>query len=100
MIGCIAYWNFSHLKTFKFELFRQIKKEDFLDIDGKFMKCTYDLALMFPIAEMSGGKFKFIEDILYVYNNDNPININKIIIEEQARICKLIRNRNVYKSLY
>ena len=78
----------------------QIKKEDFLDIDGKFMKCTYDVALMFPIAEMSGGKFKFIEEILYVYNNDNPINVNKVIIEEQFRICELIRNRNVYKTLY
>ena len=92
-------WLFSHLKTFKFDLFKKIKVEDFLDIDGKFMKMTYDLAIIFPIAEMSGGKFKFINDILYVYNNDNPINDYKVNIKEQIRIENLIKSRKIYKTV-
>lgn len=92
-------WLFSHLKTFKFELFRQIDKKDFLDKDGQYMKMTYDLALMYPIAEMANGKIKFISDILYTYNNDNPINDNKVNVNEQRRLDYLIRNREIYNAI-
>ena len=63
------------------------------------MKMTYDLALMYPIAEMANGKIKFISDILYVYNYDNPINDNKVNVGEQTRIASLIANRNPYNSI-
>ena len=92
-------WVFSHLKTFKFELFKKIKREDFLDINGKFMKTTYDLALMYPIVEMAGHKIKFIKDILYVYNIETPINDYKINAKEQARLTVLIKNKQIYETI-
>ena len=92
-------WMLSHLKTFKFKLFKNIKAEDFLDTNGEFMKMTYDLAIMFPIAEMAGNKIKFINDILYVYNSENPINDNKVNVNMQARLALMIRDRNIYSTI-
>lgn len=63
----------SHLRTFYAWLFKKIRKEDLL-YEGKFFPMTWDWAMMFPMLEMSGGRFKFIEDVLYIYNTDNPIN--------------------------
>lgn len=89
-------WVFSHLKTFKFKLFKNIKREDFLDTNGKFMKRTGDLAIMYPIAEMAGHKIKFISDILYVYNIETLLNDFKIDSKEQCRLTVLIKNKNKY----
>ena len=60
---------------------------------------TYDLAIMFPIAEMAGNKIKFINDILYVYNSENPINDNKVNVNMQARLALMIRDRNIYSTI-
>ena len=92
-------WMLSHLKTFKFKLFKNIKREDFLDTNGEFMKMTGDLAIMYPVAEMAGNKNKFISDILYVYNMETPINDNKVNVGEQARLALLIRGRSIYNTI-
>jgi hypothetical protein len=92
-------WMLSHLKTFKFKLFKKIKREDFLDKDGKFMKMTGDLAIMFPVAEMAGDKIKFISDVLYTYNMETPLNDNKVNLGEQVRLADLIRRRPIYNTI-
>lgn len=62
---------FSHLKTFKYKLFKNIKPED-LKRNGKYISSSNDLTIMIPMMEMSGSKFKCISDLLYIYNKDNP----------------------------
>ena len=92
-------WMTSHLRSFKYKLWKNIKKQDLLDEDGNFFKVTWDLAMMFPMLEMSGNKSKFIKEILYVYNIDNPLNDHKTNHSLQLYCENLIRKKNKYDLL-
>ena len=68
-------YNFvtTHLRTFKAGLFKRIKKEDLL-YNGEFYPSAGDLAWIFPLLEMaSKGHIRFIPDVLYYYNYNNPL---------------------------
>ena len=68
-------FHFSHLRTFRHKIWRCIEINDLKDASGTFYKTTWDLAIMYPLLEMTGGGgCKFIDQILYVYNMDNPLN--------------------------
>ncbi|HRN78499.1 MAG TPA: glycosyltransferase family 2 protein [Candidatus Dependentiae bacterium] len=94
-----APWCTSHLRTFYAWLFKQIKYDDFLDSNGDFLPMAWDMALMFPMLEMVDGKYKFIEDVLYVYNMYNNLNDNKVDPELQRDCEQYIRNKQPYKRL-
>jgi putative sugar O-methyltransferase len=90
-------WRMSHLRTFKYKLFKRIKEEDLIDPRKKvYFEMAWDLALMFPMAEMAGHRIKFISDFLYVYNRENPINDDKVNLNLQARTNGLIRKKKKY----
>ncbi len=91
-------WSASHLRTFYSWLFKKLKKEDLMH-DGKFYSMTYDLAMMFPMLEMSGSRSKFIDEVFYVYNRDNVINDNKVSLKTQLNFDKIIRNKPKYQKL-
>eukprot|EP01083_Nonionella_stella_P031321 85751_1 len=61
----------THLKTFRYELFKRVKPKD-LKRHGKYITSATDVATMIPLIEMAGDRFKCIEKALYIYNNDNP----------------------------
>ena len=88
----------SHLRTFYAGLFKKIQKEDLM-YEGDFFAMTYDLAMMFPMLEMSGGKFKFISEVLLEYNCSNPINDHKVNQELQSSLASTIRERRPYEPL-
>lgn len=69
-------WDYHSLKTFYGWLFKQLRLEDIL-FEGKFLPVGSDIAEMLPLVELSGGRFKFIKDILYVasVHGTNEINI-------------------------
>lgn len=92
-------WNLSHLRTYKYLLFKNIKEKDFLDENGKFYIMAGDLALMFPMAEMSGGRIGFIDDILYVYNRETTINDDKVSVKKQLSSATSIKRKPKYKSI-
>lgn len=87
-----------HLRTFYAWLFKCIKRED-LQINGVFFPMTYDLAMMYPMLELSGGRFKYILDVLYVYNIETPYNDCKVDGSLQHRLDKIIRSRPRYQPL-
>lgn len=89
----------SHLRTYKYKLWNKIDKKDLKGSNGKYYKTAWDLAYMIPMCEMSGNKAKFIEKILYVYNNSNPNNDYKIYLNEQKTTEQEIRNRKKYKLI-
>lgn len=93
-------WCFSHLRTFKFLLWRQIKDEDLRDENGEYYRVTWDLAFMYPMLEMAGYRFRFIDDITYVYNKANPINDHKLHRERQFRTETAIRSKPPYPPLF
>ncbi len=92
-------WITSHLRTFYAGLFHKIDKED-LKWNGKFYPTTWDLAMMFPMLEMaSQGHITYINQILYLYNTQNPISDNKAHRELQQMLDNQIRSKNKYKPL-
>lgn len=88
----------SHLRTFYVWLFKKIKLDDF-QYNGEFLKMTWDMAIMFPLAEMSEERHAFIHEINYVYNIANPINDNKVDAGLQKELESVIRNLQPYKRL-
>jgi glycosyltransferase involved in cell wall biosynthesis len=66
-------WFTSHLITCRIELWRKIKYEDLL-YQGHLPNHSFDNAFMYPMVEMAGLKHtKYIEKVLYVYNDQNPL---------------------------
>lgn len=88
----------SHLRTFYAWLFKKIRLHDFL-YQGKFLTMAWDMAIMFPLAEMAGERHAFLSNVNYVYNVANPINDNKVDPDKQNFLDKLIRGRKPYQRL-
>jgi len=92
-------WVSSHLRTYYAKLFQQIKKEDLM-YEGKFIPVCTDLATMFPMLELSAnGHFRYIKDVLYVYNTKNQLSMNYIARPQQAKFNEYIRAQKPYKPL-
>lgn len=88
----------NQLRTFYAWLFKQIRKEDLL-YEDRFFPMTYDLAIMFPMQEMAGERFRFLSEILYVYNVANSLNDHKIDAALQRRLDDFIRSKTPYSRL-
>jgi glycosyltransferase involved in cell wall biosynthesis len=93
-----AGWRSSHLRSFRTWLFKQIAKEDLMH-KGKFYSAAGDLAFMIPMLEMSGSKGHFISDVLYIYNNNNPLQDHKVHRKEQLKFARAIRQKKPYPRL-
>ena len=89
-------WRASHLRSFKHKLWQKINHEDLKDEDGHYYKMAYDQAIMLPLLEMSGKRSDYIENILYVYNKENPLNVDKIKAQEQLSTAQKIRQKKPY----
>lgn len=89
-------WSSSHLRTYKYWLWKKINKQDLLDTNGQFYKMTWDLAIMFPMLEMAGHKAKYIKELLYTYNLVNPLNDHKVDNGLQVRLEMEIRGKKKY----
>ncbi len=91
-------WIASHLRSFYAGLFKHIKLADLL-YQGKFFPVCADQAIMFPMLEMAGRKFKYIDEILYCYNCTSPINLYKIERHLQRLTEQVIRAKPKYPQL-
>ena len=50
------------------------------------------------MLEMAGNRQEFISEILYAYNDNNPINDDKIRRKDQILAAKEIRRKKIYKK--
>ncbi len=91
-------WVTSHLRTFYASLFKQIQLKDLL-YRGKFYSMSGDLAFMFPLLELGKNHIRFIDETLYLYNRQNPINDHKININFQQQCANHIRLQTKYPPL-
>lgn len=90
----------SHIRTWRAFLWRKINQEDLKDQNGDYWKVTGDLSFMFPMLEMSGEeRYRFMSDINYVYNEQNPINDHKVDLNLVNKIANEIRNKKPYRQL-
>jgi len=94
------WWRFSHLKTFRYFLFKGIKDEDLRHKEtGDYYKVAGDMALMFPMVEMAGKEHsQYIDKILYVYNLSSPYNDEKINMKLVKKCDLEIRSRPQYEQ--
>jgi glycosyltransferase involved in cell wall biosynthesis len=85
-------WIASHLRTFRYKLWRQINRKHLNDPEtGEPWEMAWDVAMMVPMLEMcDSGQFQFIPDILYSYNNLNPLNDHKVDAEKQRDMHRRI----------
>ena len=71
----LSHWGirYNHLRTVKWDLYKQLDVERDFMVDGEWMNLASDTAVMIPCLEMSGGNYKFITDVLYSYSSDNAL---------------------------
>lgn len=90
----------SHIRTWRAFLWRKIEIEDLKDDTGTYWSVTGDLSFMYPMLEMSGEEhYRFMEDINYVYNEENPINDHKINMSSVNKIVNIIRQKKPYDRI-
>lgn len=97
-------WITSHLRTIKRKLWDKIDHADLKDKNGKYYVYYPDAAYMFPAIEMAGLKhIRFIDRILYVYNDQNPLcsadDWKKKDMSAIYEISKEIRNKKIYDEI-
>ena len=94
-----GYWVTSHLRTFRKSLWDRIEDKDLRGDDGQYFKVAWDLAFMYPMIEMADSHVRFIDKILYLYNDLNPLCDGTVNTSEQLRITELIQNKPKYEKL-
>jgi glycosyltransferase involved in cell wall biosynthesis len=92
-------WRASHLRTFKYKIWKSINLEDLQDSSGNFYKMAWDLAFMFPMLEMAGPRAKYVREAIYCYNLVNPLNDHKVDHQLQLSLDNEIRNKKSYSRI-
>jgi glycosyltransferase involved in cell wall biosynthesis len=90
----------SHIRTWRAFLWRAIKEEDLRDENGDYWQWSGDLCFMFPMLEMAGDEhYRFMTDINYIYNAENPINEHKVDMSMVNNHASRIRAKLPYKKV-
>jgi glycosyltransferase involved in cell wall biosynthesis len=91
-------WKSSQLRTFYAKLFKLVKRKD-LVLNDNFFKTTSDLAMFYPMLEMAQERHLCVSEILYLYNEHNPLNDVKVNLQEQLRIDYIVKKKKKYSRL-
>jgi glycosyltransferase involved in cell wall biosynthesis len=90
----------THMRTWRAFLWRNIEQDDLKDAEGVYWKMTGDLSFMFPMLEMATIEhYKYMPEVNYIYNEDNPINDHKVDITLVNVIANEIRRKSPYPKL-
>jgi len=89
-------WNmpYTHLRTFKAGLLNDIDDSNFQDENKNWYKAGGDGSIFYSLIEQADpDKIKVVSDILYNYNDINPLNDYKINGDEQTKNANRIINQ-------
>lgn len=64
---------FNHLRTMKAKVFKAIPEEYFFRRDKQWYQAAADYVIMVSALELAGERYKFIPEVLCLYNHDNPL---------------------------
>lgn len=96
-------WNipYTHLRTFKAYLLEGLDESLFQDENGKWFKAGGDGSVFYALIEQANpSKIKVVQDIVYVYNDKNPLNDYKINSDEQTKNAnKIIGKKDTVKKI-
>ena len=95
-----ATFQLCALRSWKAFLWKSIRKEDLIDETGWYPHRGGDTFFMFPMVEMATHKhIKFLKEVNYIYNEDNPINDHKVSVQEQQKSANFARGKTPYGPL-
>lgn len=89
-------WNmpYTHLRTFKAKLLLNVDDNTFKDRNGNWYRAGGDGSIFYKLLERADStKIKVVSDIVYMYNDMNPICDYKVNGEEQTRNANEIISR-------
>lgn len=91
---------YTHLRTFRSRLLNKIPDSAFQDNDGNWYRAGGDGAVFYSLLEQtsSPNSIKVNKEIVYVYNDTNPINDYKVNNTEQNRNARNIVNNSSSSS--
>lgn len=93
-------WRASHLRTFKYKLWKKVRDEDLRDAQGNYYESAWDLAMMWPMLEMAGyHRVKFVPEKLLVYNMENPSADTKLRVKQQMYYTEYLARKTPYGRL-
>ena len=88
-----------HARTWRTDLFKKIKKDDFLDNEKKWLKTCEDQAMFLPMLEMAKTNYAVIKQPLYGYRMNHSIS-DAILYKNQQEIdSKTIRMKKKYNPI-
>jgi len=90
---------YTHLRTFKAELIKKIPDSNFKDSDGNWYRAGGDGSTFYSLIESADpDKVKCLQDIVYNYNDANPLNDYKVNSEEQNRnASQIVSKKSIEK---
>ena len=93
-------WRYSHFRSFKSTLLKQIKEENFLGPDNSSIVRGYDRFLMIPMVYLAREKVKYINEVCYLYKLNScsiPLNKRNYNEREQLRNVRYLYARGFIK---
>jgi len=91
-------WRASHLRTFKYKVWKHVNFNDLKDNAGVYYKSAWDLAVMMPMLELSGpNRVAYVSEKIYTYNQETPYNDSKMRLQEQMRYADEIASKSPYQ---
>jgi hypothetical protein len=93
-------WLASHFKTFKRGLWDKIDDKDLRGADGKYYSVSWDAPVLYCLIEMCGQKhMRFIDKIMYLYNDRNPLCDMYINKDKSLAVTKEVRAKTPYPEI-
>jgi FkbM family methyltransferase len=90
---------YTHLRTFKQHLITGIPDSNFQDTTGAWFRAGGDGSTFYSLIEAADpNKVKCLQEVVYNYNDINPLNDYKVNSDEQTRNAQIISNRNVVEK--
>lgn len=88
----------SHLRTFYAGLYQQLNKEHLIYNNAFFPMCV-DVATMMPMIEMARAHVRYLDEILYIYNDANHLSFFHDRRKQQEELEAYIRKQPTYQAL-
>ena len=88
------YWSVSHFRTSVAKLYKKLNSNDLKDpfIEDSYFSYCGDAAFLFPFIEMCGNeKCFFLNEILYMYNDNLPLNEHNKDVQKAITYGNYIR---------
>jgi len=63
---------YNHLRTVNWKVLKHLTLEDLQDDEGNWFMSAPDAAVMLPCLELAGLRGRYLSEVLYTYNSENP----------------------------